>query len=202
MLLLLQPISHYDLKPQLAQGFWAHGNFLASLPSDFGKLVNLHTISLAGNKLTNLPKSLSGLVRLRDLGLQGNELSEVPAEMGGLSESHTLMCVIISAMTYAKLTSSCNILRHVMCCAVLRYPELCCARCALLCCAVLCCAVLCCAVLCCAVLCCAVLCCAVLCCVLCRAVSDHAVERKRIRDIAAGCHSRSLFTHKQHKVAG
>ena len=89
---------------EVAQGFWAHGNYLASLPRDFGKLVNLHTISLAGNKLTNLPKSLSGLLKLRDLGLQGNELSEVPAEMGALSESHGLLCVIVNAMPHDKVT--------------------------------------------------------------------------------------------------
>lgn len=72
------------------QGFWAHGNLLASLPQDFGNLANLHTISLAGNRLKSLPKSISGLINLRDLGLQGNELTEVPAEIGALSELCTL----------------------------------------------------------------------------------------------------------------
>lgn len=104
---------------QMAQGFWAHGNFLASLPLDFGKLVNLHTISLAGNKLTNLPKSLSGLVKLRDLGLQGNELSQVPAEMGALSEPSTFICIIVAAMPYATLAVPAAVYCAMSCCAVL-----------------------------------------------------------------------------------
>ena len=148
---------------QLVQGFWAHGNFLASLPADFGKLVNLHTISLAGNKLANLPKSLSGLVKLRDLGLQGNELSEVPAEMGALSESHSLMCITHAAMPYAKLTVPVSLQYTAPCCAVL------------------CCAVLCCAVPCRAVLCCAMLCCAIM-----------LEEKMRTGDVVVWCHSRGF----------
>lgn len=96
---------------------------------DFGKLTNLHTISLAGNKLTSLPKSISGLVNLRDLGLQGNELTEVPAEIGALSESNTLHCITVADIVVFESLSSCNTLCLATLCLAVQWCAMLCLLC-------------------------------------------------------------------------
>lgn len=65
----------------------ASNNFKGTIPTEYGKLTNLHFLSLSSNSLTgNLPTELSNLQKLEALRVHWNDLSGViPPEFSTMS---------------------------------------------------------------------------------------------------------------------
>jgi len=68
---------------------WA-GKTLTSLPQQFGKLCNLHTLDLSHNNFTSFPLVIIELKKLKELDLSHNYITYVPEEIWGMVKMGTL----------------------------------------------------------------------------------------------------------------
>lgn len=68
-------------EPEAVRFLDLHEKNLTTLPSEIGKLVNLHTLSLYGNQLTTIPAEFGNLKNLKSVDFGKNQLTEVPASV-------------------------------------------------------------------------------------------------------------------------
>lgn len=66
------------------------GNFLSSVPTDIGALINLEHLDLSNSWIERLPPQIGKLKKLKELRLENNKLIGLPDEIGELSSLEIL----------------------------------------------------------------------------------------------------------------